>query len=137
MNDVERLVLDTSAYSHFRSGNPDVLERIVRADRVVVPVVVAGELEAAFANGRRAEDNRRMLEEFLAEPFVRLLDVTAKTARVYGEVFTKLRRAGTPIPINDVWIAASTIECHGHLLTFDSDFTRVAGMDHTLLAAVH
>ena len=64
-----------------------------------------------------------------------VLDATAATGRHYGLIFAALRGAGTPIPINEVWIAAAAIECRGHLLTFDSDYQRVPDLEHTLLAA--
>ena len=100
-----------------------------------MPVTVLGELEAGFEMGRRAEENRRVLAEFLDEPFAGVLDVTATTVRYYARIFSSLRRAGTPIPVNDVWIAAATMECNGHLLTFDRDYRRIADLDHTLLEA--
>jgi len=131
---VDRLVLDTSAYSHFRGGHAEVLDALARAERVLVPVTVLGELEAAFEWGSRARENRRALEDFLEEPFVDLLPITAAVARQYGRVFTGLRRAGTPIPVNDIWIAASVIDCGGTLLTFDRDFARVSGLNHVLLS---
>ncbi len=43
--------------------------------------------------------------------------------------------AGTPIPTNDVWIAAATVDAGSHLLTFDSHYERVEGLDRTILAA--
>ena len=132
---VDRLVLDTSAYSHFRGGHAKVLDALSRAERVLVPVTVLGELEAAFEWGSRAGENRRALEDFLEEPFVDLLPVTAAVARQYGRVFAGLRRAGTPIPVNDIWIAASAIDCGGTLLTFDRDFDRIAGLDHVTLSS--
>ena len=131
---LSRLVLDTSAYSHLRRGQADVLDALARAERVLVPTTVLGELEAAFEMGTRARDNRRSLEDFLDEPFVDILTVTAAVARQYGRVFAALRRAGTPLPVNDIWIAATTIDCGGTLLTFDRDFVRVAGLDHVTLA---
>lgn len=132
---VDRLVLDTSAYSHFRGGHQQVLDVLALAERVLIPVTVLGELEAAFELGSRARENRRALQDFLEEPFVDLLSVTAAVARQYGRIFAGLRRAGTPVPINDIWIAASTIDCGGTLLTFDRDFARVGGLDHLTLTA--
>ena len=125
---IERLVLDTSAYSRFRLGDEQVLSLIADAQSVVLPTTVIGELEAGFELGTRAAENRVALAEFLAEPFVATLDVTRSVARRYGETFASLRRAGTPIPTNDVWIAAATMECGGSLLTFDSDFDAVQGL---------
>lgn len=131
---VSRLVLDTSAYSHFRRGHAGVLDALARAERVLIPMTVLGELEAAFELGSRARENRRALEEFIGEPFVDLLDTTASVARHYGRVFAALKRAGTPLPVNDIWIAAATLDCGGTLLTFDRDFERISGLDHMTLA---
>ena len=128
-----RIVLDTSAYSHFRSNHTEVVDRIATADRVYLPTIVLGELEAAFRRGRRTGDNRAKLEEFLREDFVGVLPVTADVARRYGELFAELRTAGTPIPINDIWIAATTIDAGAELVTFDTDFQQLARLDRTIL----
>jgi tRNA(fMet)-specific endonuclease VapC len=128
-----RIVLDTSAYSHFRSNHVGVVDRLATADRVYVPTIVLGELEAAFRRGRRTSDNRAKLDEFLREDFVAVLPVTTDVARRYGELFAELRAAGTPIPINDVWIAATTIDAGAELITFDTDFERIARLERTIL----
>lgn len=130
---INRLVLDTSAYSHFRAGDGRVLDLIAAAEIVFLPTIVLGELEAAFSLGRRERENRMLLAEFLAEPFVSILPVTPAVARRYGQVFVDLRRSGTPIPINDIWIAATALDCGGHLLTFDGDYKQVASLDCTVL----
>jgi tRNA(fMet)-specific endonuclease VapC len=128
-----RLVLDTSAYSHFRAGDERVLDLIAAAEIVSIPTIVLGELEAGFTLGRRERENRTLLAEFLAEPFVSILPVTPAVARRYGPLFADLRRAGTPIPINDIWIAATTQDCGGHLLSFDRHFDEIANLPRTLL----
>lgn len=128
-----KIVLDTSAYSHFRANHRDVVERIATADLVYLPTIVLGELEAAFRMGRRTADNRFKLEEFLREDFVAVLPITGDVARRYGELFVKLRAAGTPIPINDVWIAAATVDAGAHLVTFDSDFGRIETLERSIL----
>ena len=131
----DRLVLDTSAYSHFRAGHSQVLDQLAEAAAVVMPVTVLGELEAAFQLGRRARENRLTLAEFLSEPFVTVWPSTTAVARHYGRLFAELKRAGTPIPVNDVWIAAACLDCVGRLVTFDGDFTRIPGLEYTLLLA--
>ena len=128
-----KLVLDTSAYSHLRAGSDDVMDAVAAAEIVYLPTVVMGELEAGFRLGRRTEENRVTLSEFLSEPFVAVLPVSRRVARRYGQVFAQLRRAGTPIPVNDIWIAACTLERGAHLLTFDRDFERVENLDCTVL----
>jgi predicted nucleic acid-binding protein len=131
---VARLVLDTSAYSHFRRGHAGTIDAMARAERVLVPTIVLGELEAAFELGSRPRENRRALEDFLSESFVDVLDVTSSTARHYGRLFARLKQAGTPVPVNDIWIAAATTDCGAALLTFDRDFERIAALDVIVLA---
>ncbi|HEX4496237.1 MAG TPA: type II toxin-antitoxin system VapC family toxin [Thermoanaerobaculia bacterium] len=128
-----RLVLDTSAYSHFRAGDIRVIDLIAVAEIVFFSTIVLGELESGFALGKRERENFTLLSEFLAEPFVAILPVTPMVARRYGLLFADLRRAGTPIPTNDIWIAATTLDCGGHLLSFDGDFKKVTSLDCTVL----
>jgi tRNA(fMet)-specific endonuclease VapC len=118
-----------------RAGHPGVVGAIARAPIVQIPVIVLGELHAGFSLGRRAKENEMVLTEFLQEPFVSVLDITAGVSRRYGELFATLRRAGTPVPVNDIWIAAATLASGAHLLTFDRDFERFPGLDHTVLGA--
>jgi len=106
---------------------------IAAAEVVFLPTIVLGELEAGFTLGRRDLENRTLLAEFLTEPFVSTLPVTPMVARQYGRLFSELRRAGTPIPINDIWIAATTLDCGGHLLSFDGDFKMITALDCTVL----
>ena len=131
-----RLALDTSAYSRFRAGDERVHDLISAADVVLLPATVLGELYGAFEMGSRWRENRVALAEFLGEPFVVLVPVTADVARQYGRVYGALRRAGTPIPSNDMWIAAAAIDQGACLLTFDRDFERVAGLDRILLEGI-
>ena len=131
---VPRLVLDTSAYTRLRAGEERVLDLVADAEVVLVPVTVLGELEAGFRLGGRVKENRTALAEFLDEPFVDVLPTTPEIARRYGELFAALRAAGTPIPINDVWIAAAALDSGGHLLTFDRHFERVPALGATVLS---
>jgi tRNA(fMet)-specific endonuclease VapC len=131
-----RLTLDTSAYSRFRAGDARVHDLIAAAEIVFVPVIVLGELHGAFDVGMRARENRVALSEFLNEPFVRVAAVSADVARQYGRVYAALRRAGTPIPANDIWIAATAIDLGACLLTFDRDFEHVGALDRVVLEGV-
>ena len=130
---LDRLVLDTSAYSHFRAGHPQVLDLLAQAATVVIPATVLGELEAAFQLGRRARENRLTLAEFLGEPFVTVWPTTPAVAQQYRRLFAELKRDETPIPVNDVWIAAACLDCGGRLVTFDGDFERIAKLELTPL----
>jgi len=130
-----RLALDTSAYSHLRAGNARVFDLVAAAETISVPVTVLGELQGAFELGSRVQENLVALTEFLAEPFVTVIPTTPSVARHYGRIYAALRRAGTPIPANDMWIAAATLETGACLVTFDGDFARVQGLDCIVLEA--
>lgn len=123
-----RIVLDTSAYSALRVGNEVVLDAIASSTAVLLPAIVLGELEAGFRLGSHEKSNLQVLEEFLEEPFVGMLAVTRDVSLQYGKVFSELRRAGTPIPTNDIWIAACTMAAGATLVTLDTDFEKVKGL---------
>ena len=107
------VVLDTSAYSNFRNGHSRAAALVAAAEVITLPAIVVGELEAGFALGRRTAENQLALTEFRAEPAAQVLDVTVTTARLYARIFARLRIAGTPVPFNDMWIAAAAMECGG------------------------
>ena len=133
---IARLVLDTSAYSRFRAGDTRVQDLIAEAETVFVPAPVLGELHGGFELGSRTRENRVALSEFLSEPFVKVIGVDDTVARHYGRVYAGLKRAGTPIPVNDIWIAACAIDQGGCLLTFDHDFDHVGALDRLVLDGV-
>ena len=133
---IPRLALDTSAYSKLRGGDTRVRDLIADAESVLVPSPVLGELHGAFELGSRTRENRVALSDFLSEPFVQIIPVTEAVARHYGRVFAGLRRAGTPIPANDIWIAACVLDQGACLLTFDRDFEMIAGLDRIVLDGI-
>lgn len=133
---IARLALDTSAYSRLRAGDTRVRDLIAEADSVLVSTPVLGELHGAFELGSRGRENRVTLADFLSEPFVHVTTVSASVARHYGRVFATLRRAGTPVPANDMWIAACAIDQGACLLTFDHDFDRIAALDSIVLDGI-
>ena len=127
------LALDTSTYSHLRRRHSVVLEWLATADLVEISVTVLGELEGGFRLGTRYQENAATLADFLAEPFMRVQTITPGVSRCYGQLFAELRRSGTPIPVNDIWIAAGAIDSRAHLVTFDRHFANVQGLDCTIL----
>jgi len=104
------IVLDTNAYVAFKRGEPDILAILRAAERIRLPTVVLGELLAGFAAGKRESANREELARFLQSHRVATLPVGDTTADHYALVFARLRAKGRPIPGNDLWIAACTLE---------------------------
>jgi tRNA(fMet)-specific endonuclease VapC len=123
-----RLALDTSAYSALMRGHRDVVALVRRADAILLPAIVAGELFYGFRRGSRLEENSARLEAFLATTSVELLPVSLTTADRFGRISATLRRKGTPIPTNDVWIAAQAMESGADLLSADTHFEQVDGL---------
>jgi tRNA(fMet)-specific endonuclease VapC len=125
---VKKLILDTNAYSRLRQGDRAVLALLGEADAVLMSIFVLGELHAGFNGGTQRDANRRSLQEFLSLPTVSLLFATDETAQIFGALKDDLRRGGTPLPINDVWIAAHALETGATLLSYDAHFGRVKGL---------
>lgn len=123
-----KVLLDTNAYTALFRGHQGVAARIRRAEQVLVSVIVAGELLFGFRNGSRYEANKMELEDFLASPYVELLPVTLVTSDRFGRIASSLRRKGRPLPTNDIWIAAHTMESGAELLSFDRHFEQVDGI---------
>lgn len=117
-----RLCLDTSAYSHFKRGDPAPAEELRTASRVGVPVIVLGELRAGFRQGSRARQNERDLRKFLSQAVVEVLDVDDEASSHFADLVTDLRRRGTPLPTNDVWIAAVALREGMTVLTYGAHF---------------
>jgi tRNA(fMet)-specific endonuclease VapC len=126
--EVKKLSLDTNAYTRLFRGDEAVLDALGRADTVFMSIFVLGELYAGFKGGNRESENRAQLDEFLRRPTVRILTATLETSDIFGTIKHKLKTAGTPIPINDVWIAAHATESGSHLLTYDTHFSDVPGL---------
>ncbi len=107
-----RLALDTNRYTDLTHGVADVVVSVQRAEAVYIPFVVLAELRAGFMGGSRGIRNEQALIKFLDETGVQSLFPDAQTTHHYARLYLQLRRQGTPIPSNDLWIAALVIQ-HG------------------------
>ena len=120
-----RILLDTSAYSALMRGHKSVTEALQLVDEIRLNVIILGELQAGFARGQQAGRNMDLLRRFLATPRVGILDLNEATAELYAVIHRALRTGGTPIPTNDVWIAASAMQFGLRILTLDKHFESV------------
>lgn len=125
------IALDTNTYiglSGFKRGDPTCVEVIRQSKRLLISTTVLAELLVGFACGDREARNREELRRFLAVVSVQVIPLGLETADSYALLYRNLRRQETPIPSNDLWIAASCLE-HGALLfSFDAHFERVPGL---------
>lgn len=105
-----KVALDTNRYVDLCKGVVETVSLLEEAEAVVVPFVVLGELRAGFANGRRQAENERTLRRFLLKEGVDVLFADDQTTHHYAAVFLQLRKQGTPIPTNDIWLAALVLQ---------------------------
>ena len=120
-----RVLVDSNRYQDFCEGIPAVIDMFRRAIEIHIPFVVVGELRAGFACGTKSLENERTLTRFLHRARVNLLLATEDTTRHYANLFRQLRAQGTPIPTNDLWIAALAIEHGLVLLSRDEHFVHL------------
>lgn len=120
-----KLVFDTNAYCLCDLGHEQALELAEQASALFMPAIVYGELYYGFRHGRKFETNWKRLNQFIDQYGVELISVDLDVARKFGDIFAALRKKGTPIPTNDIWIAASCMSVGGTLLTSDRHFERI------------
>jgi tRNA(fMet)-specific endonuclease VapC len=120
-----RIAIDTNRYVDFARGLPEAVNRLRAADRIFMPLIVLGELRAGFLGGSRAPENEANLVRFLNSPRVEVLLADEETTHHYARLFHQLRRQGTPIPTNDVWIAALVTQHQLYLFARDDHFNHV------------
>ncbi len=125
---MRRILIDTNIYSDAFRGDEDAIAVLRRADEIGFSVISMGELIAGFKGGGREKENIEELEEFLDSPRVAVYGVDDRTPGFYADVLENLRKAGTPIPTNDIWIAAIAFQNGLRLFTRDSHFEFVAGL---------
>lgn len=124
----KKVLLDTNAYSALVSGDQRVLEFIERANQVIMSPICIGELLAGFVQGSKESTNRSLLSDFLKKPTVQTASISGETAEWYANIYSDLKKNGKPIPINDVWVAAQTMESGAVLVTYDHHFKDVPGL---------
>ena len=127
-----KLLLDTNAYVGFKRSIPDVIDWITHADYLLFSPVVLAELMFGFRNGSRFQENMRELNDFLEHEAVNIIRIGEITADRYSRIAIQLKKQGQPIPSNDIWLAAQTMEHGAELITADSHFEHIPGLVYTL-----
>lgn len=122
---MSRILLDTSAYAAFLRDHPRVKAAVREAAEVFLSPIVLGELRAGFLKGSRPAENEKRLAEFLASPRCHVPAIDEETSHRYAVIHDYLRRQGTPVSPNDLWIAASAAQHGLRVVTLDGDFDRI------------
>jgi tRNA(fMet)-specific endonuclease VapC len=117
-----RVALDTNRLTDLFQGDAALAERLGEYDEVWLPLMVLAEIQAGFYGGSQQHRNELLLRSFLIRPTVGVLFPERETADFYARLFVQLKRAGTPIPDNDLWIAALVLQHDLVLITRDRHF---------------
>ncbi len=117
-----RILIDANRFIDFCADEHGVVDAFEQAALLVIPFVVLAEIRAGAAVMKRGDAQVRVLNQLLQQSGVRVAHSTDTTAHHYAAVYARLRKAGTPIPTNDIWIAAIAIEHSLVLYSRDAHF---------------
>lgn len=121
-------MVDTNILSEVFRGDASLIDFLGGFESICVPVTVLGELLFGFLLGTRERENRQRLDQFLSQPTVDVIEQSGYTAEYYALLMTALRKKGTPLPTNDVWIAAAACSEKVPLISRDNHFLTVPGL---------
>lgn len=117
------MILDTNAVSAFFGADPDLMATLEGQLELHLPVIVLGEYRFGLIGSRFRQVAEKRLAELEAVCVVLSLD--SRTAKAYAELRQELKAQGTPIPENDIWIAALARQHRLPVVTRDQHFDHV------------
>ena len=120
-----RVALDTNRLTDLFQGDAALADRLGLCDEVWIPLVVLAEIKAGFLGGNRRHRNEILLRKLISKATVGVLLPDRETAEHYARLFVQLKRAGTPVPDNDLWIAALALQHDLLLITRDKHFESI------------
>ena len=121
------MILDTNALSAWAEGHAAIAAPLRSANRLVIPSIVLGEYYFGIRQSRHRNRYQDWLTRYL--PMTEIAAVTSATADAYAHIRLELKRLGNPIPSNDVWVAALARQHSLAILSNDSHFDAVEGVN--------
>jgi tRNA(fMet)-specific endonuclease VapC len=122
-----KYLLDTNIIIDLFNGDDMVIKKIITADEVFIPNIVIGELYYGSYGSKNKKSNLKRLEELILSSAI--LNTGIDTAKIYGYLKNELKKKGTPIPENDIWIAALAKQHSLTVLTRDKHFKFIKDVD--------
>jgi len=125
---MKKIFIDTNIYSNAMKGDEASIKIIRMYEKILISPVVIGELLAGFRRGKWEDKNRLQLKDFLSRNRIMTVPISVDTAEFYSFILNELKKQGTPIPVNDIWIAASVMENGAGIATYDNHFSKIKGL---------
>lgn len=125
---MKKIIIDTNIYSNAMRGVNSAVSILQRYEQIAMSPVVIGELFSGFKKGKLEAKNKLQLKEFLLRERVIMFSITNETSEFYALILNQLREQGTPIPTNDIWIAASAMENGAAIASEDKHFSKIKGI---------
>ena len=122
-----KFLLDTNIVIEVFDGNTVIADKINQLSEFYISAVVLGELYIGINRVTNKAKHLKKLNEFLKLCVV--INIDSATATYYGKIIADLYKKGKPLPVNDVWIAASVIQHKFTLVTRDNHFNEIAGLN--------
>ena len=120
------VILDTSALIDFLERRGGVADSLHAFDRLIIPAAVDAEYRAGLDPDTRNGRNRAaLLDELLADPSVEFAPAGRAESAKYAQLYRYLKHNGTPIPLHDIWIAATALVRDAELCSTDGHFKLV------------
>jgi len=116
-------IFDTSIIVDLFRRNPKVLEKLRFTENIYIPCIVLGELLYGAENSEQSDKHLKQINDF--KKAIDVLPITADTASYCGKIKAELKKKGKPIPENDLWIAAITMQFKGRLITKEHHFEHI------------
>ena len=118
-----KFIIDANVVIDYLRCKNNLLSQLMENEAVSISVIVIGELLFGAENSSQIKKHLSQVEELLSK--VNIIGVDYETAVIYGKIRADLRKKGTPIPENDIWIAASAIQQNQTLVTSDKHFANI------------
>ncbi|MCK5147536.1 type II toxin-antitoxin system VapC family toxin [bacterium] len=125
---MRHILIDTNIYVAFKRNDQHVLKSLQHVDHIGIDTCVLAELYSGFRLGTQTDKNHLELEAFINSPRIFIYKHDTETAEFYANIYTALRKNGTPIPTNYIWIAAVAMQNGLGLYTRDAHFKKIPGL---------
>ena len=125
---MKKVLIDTNIYSLAMRGDRHVTDALKKIDQIGISAISIGELFSGFKGSNFEEKNKTELNIFLDSPRVMIFPIDVETADFYASILNNLKSKGTPIPTNDIWIAAVAFQNGFKLFSKDKHFNVIPGL---------